>query len=53
MSLWRLFVEYPEIFAWHKLWLSSQEEFYGLLYGTVKEVNPRAKVGWHIMHTVT
>jgi hypothetical protein len=53
VSLWRLLVEYPEIFAWHKLWFLSQEEIYGLLYGTVKTVNPRAKVGWHIMQTVT
>jgi len=53
VSLWRLLVGYPEILAWHKLWFSSKAEFYGLLYGTVKTVNPRAKVGWHIMHTVT
>jgi hypothetical protein len=53
VSLWRLFVEYPEILAWESFWFLSQEEIYGLLYGTVKEVNPRAKVGWHIMHLVT
>ena len=53
VSLWRLLVEYPEIMAWHKQWFHSQEEVYGLLYGTVKEVNPKAQVGWHIMHLVT
>jgi hypothetical protein len=53
VTLWRLFVEYPEILAWQNLWFHSQEEIYGLLYGTVKEVNPRARVGWHIMHLVT
>jgi hypothetical protein len=26
---------------------------YGLLYGTAKEANPKAQVGWHIMHLVT
>jgi hypothetical protein len=53
VTLWRLFLEYPEILAWEKLWFHSQEEVYGLLYGTVKEANPQAQVGWHIMHLVT
>ncbi len=53
VSFWRLTVDYPEILAWHKQWFQSQEEVYGLLYGTVKEANPRAQVGWHIMHLVT
>jgi hypothetical protein len=53
VTLWRLFLEYPEILAWHSLWFHSQEEVYGLLYGTVKEVNPKAQVGWHIMHLVS
>ena len=52
-TLWRLLLEYPEILAWERFWFKSQEEVYGLLYGTVKEINPRAKVGWHIMHLVT
>jgi len=53
VSFWRLVLEYPEILAWEKQWFRSQEEVYGLLYGTVKEANPRAQVGWHIMHLVT
>lgn len=52
VTFWRLLLEYPEILAWHKLWFHSQEEVYGLIYGTVKEVNPKAQVGWHIMHLV-
>lgn len=52
VPLWRILVEYPEILAWENLWFRSQEEMYGLLYGTVKEVNPHAQVGWHIMHLV-
>ena len=53
VTLWRLFLEYPEILAWEKLWFHSQEEVYGLLYGTTKESNPKAQAGWHIMHLVT
>lgn len=53
VTLWRLLLEYPEIMAWERFWFRSQEEVYGLLYGTVKEINPRAQVGWHIMHLVT
>lgn len=53
VTLWRLFLEYPEIIAWHNFWFHSQEELYGLMYGTVKGVKPTARVGWHIMHLVT
>lgn len=53
VTLWRLLLEYPEILAWEKFWFQSQEEVYALLYGTVKKINPRVQVGWHIMHLVT
>ena len=53
VSLWRVLVDYPEILEWHRFWLSSQEEVYGLLYQAVKAINPKAQVGWHIMHLVT
>jgi hypothetical protein len=53
VTLWRLFLEYPEILAWQNFWFHNQEEIYGLLYGTVKQVKPTARVGWHIMHLVT
>jgi hypothetical protein len=52
VTFWRLLVQYPEITSWHDFWSRSQEEVYGLLYGTVKEINPNAQVGWHIMHLV-
>lgn len=29
------------------------EEVYGLLYHTVKQIKPKAQVGWHIMNLVT
>ena len=53
VSLWRVLLDYPEILEWHSFWLRSQEEVYGLLYHTVKAINPKAQVGWHIMHLVT
>lgn len=53
VSFWRLFVEYPEILAWHRFWFHSQEEMYGLIYGTAKAINPQAQVGWHLMYYVT
>ena len=53
VSLWRLLMEYPEIIAWENFWFRSQEEVYALLYQTVKKINPKAQVGWHIMHLVT
>src|SRR5579863_431494 len=53
VMLWRLLLEYPEILAWEKFWFQSQEEVYALLYSTVKKINPKVQVGWHIMHLVT
>ena len=53
VSLWRLLLEYPELIAWQKFWFHSQEEVYGLLRNSIKEINPKAQVGWHIMHLVT
>ena len=53
VTLWRLLLEYPEILAWQSFWFHSQEEMYGLIYGTVKEANPKAQVGWHIMHLIS
>ena len=53
VSLWRVLLDYPEILEWHRFWLRSQEEVYGLLYRAVKAINPKAHVGWHIMHLVT
>jgi hypothetical protein len=52
VTFWRLLLEYPEIVSWHNFWFHSQEEIYGLIYGTVKEANRNAQVGWHIMHLV-
>src|SRR3989449_5207767 len=50
VTFWRLLLEYPEILAWEKCWSDSQHEVYGLIYGTVKSINNRAQVGWHIWH---
>ena len=52
VTLWRLLLEYPEILAWERFWYTSQEEMYGIIYGTAKSINPKAKIGWHIMHLV-
>lgn len=53
VTFWRLLLEYPEILAWERFWNRSQEEMYGIIYGTAKSIKPRAQVGWHIMHLIT
>jgi len=50
VTFWRLLLNYPEIVAWEKLWTDSQQEIYGLIYGTVKSINSRVRVGWHLWH---
>lgn len=53
VSLWRVLLQYPEILAWERFWYTSQEEMYGIIYGTAKSIKPRVQIGWHIMHLVT
>jgi hypothetical protein len=53
VSFWRVLLEYPEIVAWERFWNRSQEEMYGIIYGTAKSIKPKAQVGWHIMHLIT
>lgn len=53
VTFWRLLLQYPEILAWEHFWNRSQEEMYGLIYGTAKSIKPQAQVGWHIMHVIT
>jgi hypothetical protein len=50
VSFWRLLLNYPEILAWEKLWTDSQHEVYGEIFGVVRSINPRVRVGWHIWH---
>lgn len=50
VTFWRLLLNYPEILAWEKLWTDTQQEVYGEIYGTVKGINERVQVGWHIWH---
>jgi hypothetical protein len=53
VTFWRLLLQYPEIMAWERFWNRSQEEMYGIIYGTAKSIKPQAQVGWHIMHLIT
>lgn len=50
VTFWRLLLNYPEILAWEQLWTHSQQEVYGLIYGTAKNVNHQLQVGFHIWH---
>ena len=50
VAFWRLLLKYPEILAWENFWTESQQENYGEIYGTVKSINERVQVGWHIWH---
>ncbi len=50
VAFWRLLLKFPEILAWEKFWSDSQQENYGEIYGTVKAIDSRIQVGWHIWH---
>ena len=47
----RLFLQYPEIFEWDKLFDISKHEVLEEVYTTVKAINKNLQVGFHIEHT--
>ena len=48
----RIWVEYPEIFAWEKQEHQSKMEIPALMYGTVKTIKPNVKFGLHLPDSV-
>ncbi len=50
VTFWRLLLDYPELLAWEKMWSDCQQEVYGEIYGTLKAIDRRLQVGWHIWH---
>jgi hypothetical protein len=50
VTFWRLLLKHPEILAVEQFWTSGLKEMYAELYGTVKAITPKVKVGWHVMH---
>lgn len=53
VTFFRLLLDYPELLAWEKLWISSREELQKQIYDLVKSIKPQLPVGWHIWHNVS
>lgn len=53
VTLVRLLLRYPEIFAWEQLWHEAMDSGAQQMYGTIKAIQPDARVGWHVWHGVT
>ncbi len=49
-GLLRILLRYPEVLAWEYQYRMSREEVAQAIYGTVKSIQPRAQVGWHVDH---
>jgi hypothetical protein len=41
---------FPEILAWEKFWTDGLHAMFAEIYGTVKAIDEKTKVGWHVMH---
>ncbi len=50
ISIWRLFMQYPEILAWDQLWWDGLHDYRARVAGAVKMVKPDIRVGCHIQH---
>ncbi|MFW5830532.1 MAG: hypothetical protein ACOCXA_09765, partial [Planctomycetota bacterium] len=50
VSIWRLFMRYPEIFAWEQLWWDSLHDYRAAVVGAIKMAQPEADVGFHFQH---
>src|SRR5262249_25722959 len=46
----RILLRYPEILAWEYQYRMAREEVMQAIYHIVKNVNPKAQVGWHVDH---
>jgi hypothetical protein len=53
VTFFRLLLDWPELLAWEKLWISSREELQARIYKLVKSIKPNLPVGWHIWHNVS
>ena len=53
VSIMRLFVEYPEILGWEKVWRTSYLAIPNLLRGLLKSLDPALTLGWHGDHAAT
>jgi hypothetical protein len=53
VSLWRIFTDYPEVFAWDRLWFDALVEVRKGLRDMVRAKKPKLELGWHINHPVT
>lgn len=50
VEFWRLLVKYPEIIAWDQLFDAGKHQVLADIYKTVKGINPKLEVGFHIEH---
>ena len=49
-GLLRVLLRYPEVLAWEYQYRLSREEVAQGMYSTVKKIQPKAEVGWHVDH---
>lgn len=47
-TLWRLFMHYPELLAWERLWAEGREGMFGTIRDGVHAAKSEAKAGWHL-----
>ena len=48
VSLMRLWLDHPEILAWHRLDVDGKQSLEAEIYGSVHQLRPGAMVGWFI-----
>jgi len=46
VTFWRILFQYPEILAWHQLFVDSLRSMYKDVYSFTKGLKPDLKVGW-------
>jgi len=46
----RVLLKHPDILHWERLWVEQQQDLHRQIYGTVKSIDRRKTVGFHIWH---
>lgn len=53
VTFWRTLMKYPEVLAWHNLYMDSFNHVRAQLYGTAKALAPEKPYGLHMMQNIT
>lgn len=53
VTMLRVFLDYPEVLAWERLWHEAMENLARRMHQSIKRLRPDAELGRHVWHAVS